>query len=133
MIDPASSQALHFTVDQVVGGQEYAFKVECDFKGSHLWRVWVQTGATWQSTSVGCSPFTANSWNHLIFRFERTTNNQLHYRDMVINDVSYNFDILEGPVSNTNPDSVTVRAELVEDGTPHSYSVWTDELSLASI
>ena len=77
--------------------------------------------------------FTANSWNHFTFRFERTSDNRLHYRDMVINNATYNFDIFKNSISNTSTASVTAKIELVEDGVPDSYSLWIDELSLANI
>ena len=133
MTSPASSQALNFVVDEITGGKEYAFKVECDFKDTKVWQVWDPAGATWQPTSVGCAVFTANSWNHFTFRFQRTGNNQLLYQDMVINNVTYNFNVLKNPVSNTNSNPVVVKVELVGDGTPDSYSLWVDEMSLADI
>ena len=133
MTAPASSQALNFAVDQVTGGSEYPFMVECDFKNTRFWQVWDPAAGGWQQTSIGCSQFTANSWNHFTFRFERTAANQLHYLDVVINNVTYNFNILKNPITNTASPSVIVKVELVGDNVPDSYSLWIDELSLADI
>ena len=133
MTNPGASQALNFNVDQITGGSEYPFMIQCDFKGSGFWRVWDPPTQTWKTTNNGCSVFTANSWNHITFRFERTAANQLHFMDMTINNVNYNIDLLANPISNTNPASVTVKVELVGDGVPDSYSLWIDEMSLANI
>jgi len=133
MNNPTVSQALNFQVNQVTGGHQYPFMVECDFKATKLWRVWDPGTGGWQNTSIGCAVFTANSWNHFTFRFERTSDNRLHYRDMVINNAVYNFDIFKSSIANSGAASVTMKIELVEDGVPDSYSLWIDKLSLGDI
>jgi hypothetical protein len=126
---PSAPQGFEFDFDQVVGGQRYKFSHQCDFKDSSLWRVWANGG--WTATSHACVPFTANSWNHFVFHGERTLDGRVHYQDMVINNVTYTFDLYATPTA-AGSDSVTVYIQLDGDSQQTPYSLWIDKLSLTS-
>jgi hypothetical protein len=128
--NPGASQAMVFTADQVVGGLEYPFQVQCDFLGSKLWRVWNPSTGNWAPTSVGCAEFSASTWNHFTVHFSRTSSNQLFYQDIVINGSTYNFNVYENPISNTSADSMNVKVVLDGDTNGTAYSLWLDEVSL---
>jgi hypothetical protein len=126
---PSAPQGFEFDFDQVVGGQRYKFSHQCDFKDSGLWRVWANGG--WTATSHACVPFTANSWNHFVFHGERTLDGRVHYQDMVINNVTYTFDLYATPTA-AGSDSVTVYIQLDGNSQQTPYSLWIDKLSLTS-
>ena len=128
--NPAASQAMVFTADQVVGGKEYPFQLQCDFNGTKLWRVWNPSTNNWDSTSVGCSEISANTWNHFTLHFSRTSSNQLYYQDIVINGPTYSFNMYENPISNTNSASMKVKVVLDGNSSGTAYSLWLDEVSL---
>lgn len=126
---PSAPQAFEFDFDQVLGGQRYKFSHLCDFKDSGFWRVWAN--GTWTSTSHACVPFTANSWNHFLFHGERTADGRVHYQDMVINNVTYTFDLYATPAA-AGADGVTVYIQLDGDSHQDPYSLWIDKLSLTA-
>lgn len=129
--NPGASQALEITADQVVGGRQYPFQVQCDFKGSKLWRVWDPVGQAWVSTTVGCSPLSANTWNHFTLDFSRNSSSQLYYKDIVINNVTYSFGLTEGSIANSNAASMSIDVKLDGDATPDTYSFLFDEMALS--
>jgi hypothetical protein len=130
MQNPGASQAMVFTADQVVGGKEYPFQVQCDFLDSKLWRVWNPSTGNWDPTSVGCAKFSTNTWNHFTVHFGRTSSNQLFYQDIVINGSTYSFNRYENPISNTGSNSMKVKVALDGDSSGTAYSLWLDEVSL---
>ena len=126
---PTVAQAYEFGFTQVLGGQKYHFNHQCDFKDSGVWRV--QANGGWTATSHTCVPFTANSWNHFTFHAERTADGRVHYQDMVINNVTYPFDVYSTP-STGSTDSVSVSLQLDGDSHQDPYSLWIDQLTLTS-
>lgn len=131
MDNPTASQAVEFHILQHTGTQFYPFKVQCDFKNSTFWRVYDPPTNSWVSTGVGCAVFTANSWNHFTLNFERTSGNQLHYQNIVINGNTYTFEKLANPLSDTSAASVALETTLIGDGVPDTYSMWLDKMTLA--
>ena len=127
---PTLSQALEVHAFQQVNGNFYPFKVQCDFKGSKMWRVYNPPSDSWVSTGVGCVVFTANSWDHFILHFHRS-GTQLVYQDIVINGVTYSFgNITVNALAQNNPDSMKVETELGGDSSGQAYAWWIDEMSL---
>jgi len=102
--NPTASQALEVHARQVTGGRSYPFQIQCDFKGSGAWRVWDPVGNGWVATSVGCVVFTANSWDHFILHFNRI-GTQLVYQDIVINGITYNFNVTLNSTTTTASNS----------------------------
>lgn len=131
MDNPTASQAIEFHILQHTGTQFYPFKVQCDFKNSTFWRVYDPPTDSWVSTGVGCAVFTANSWNHFTLNFERTSGNQLHYQNIVINGNTYTFEKFANPLSDTSAASVALETTLIGDGVPDTYSMWLDKMTLA--
>lgn len=126
--NPNAPQALEFDWAVVLNGQRYYFGQQCDFKGSRLWRVW--SNNTWTATSRGCAVF-SGTWNHFILHGEITADNRIHYQDIVINNVTYTFDLYATPASWSGG-STTVYLQLAGDASQTPFSLWIDQLNLTS-
>jgi len=123
-----SPQALDFEFSHTIGGTKYFFAHQCDFHGTGKWRVWV---GSWQATSISCVIFTPNSWNHFVFNAERTSGGQVHYKNVVINNSTYTFDVYANSTAST-PDGASVYLDLDGDSGQHDYSVYFDNMKLVA-
>lgn len=123
------SQAFEFHVNQYINGQQYPFQIQCDIKGSHLWRVWSPPTGSWISTTAACTAPPANTWVQYVFHFERVSG-QLHYQDMVLNGTTYIFDKYANPVTDSTANSVKLRVRLVGDSVGDAYAMWVDKVTL---
>jgi hypothetical protein len=138
LTDATAPQALEFGVSHAVGGNDYPFKFQCDFKDSKLWRVWDELNQQWLNTTASCaaSQFPASSWVHLSFDFQRTTGNQLNYQQFTIasdaNGVATTSINLN---TNTSTETNIIEAHFKQDGSStasSSYSVWIDKMNVTA-
>ena len=138
-----NSQAVQFGIDQAfctancgTASASYSlfrYALQCDFKGSGLWRVWdANTG--WVATSHGCAAFTpALGWNHFVFHLARPNNSQVTYVDMVINGTTYTINQTQAAqnLGSTVQHQFTPWVELDGDSATDAYSLWMDQWSIA--
>jgi hypothetical protein len=135
---PTVPQALEFGVSHAVGGNDYPFKFQCDFKDSKLWRVWDEANQTWLSTTLACSSsqFPANTWVHLSFDFQRTSGNQLNYQQFTI--ASDTNGVTTTTVNlNANPSAETNNLEVHfkqfgPSTASTSYTTWIDKMNVTA-
>lgn len=138
LTDATIPQALEFGVSHAVGGNDYPFKFQCDFKNSHLWRVWDEANQAWLSTSATCasSQFPANTWVHLSFDFQRTSGNQLNYQQFTV--ASDANGVTSTSVNlNANPSAETniIEAHFKQFGpatASTSYTVWIEKMNVTA-
>ena len=74
VICPCWPQALSFGISQIIGGQDYTFKYQCDFNGTGDWNLWDPSHQVWADTGIACSQLTASAWTHFVFQMERKDN-----------------------------------------------------------
>lgn len=127
--DPNVPQALEFDLNQSVGGTKYIFGTECNFRGTGKWDVWDGKIGKWVPSSVGCAPFGANSWTHVVWTFERA-NGQVHYISVAINGATYPVDQWQDPQANVGVQELNVAVQLDGNATQQPYSVWVNQMTL---
>jgi len=112
--NPGVSQALEFDANQSFNGVRWVFGTECDFKDTKKWNVWDGGTGRWVATSLNCVVFTANSWNHFVWNFERVSS-QVHYISLVINGVTYPVNVYLGAEKAYNADDINVAFQMDGD------------------
>lgn len=129
--DPERSQAMEFDVNQSFDGTRWVFGTECNFNGNGLWDVWDGSGDVghWVPSKVGCSRFAPNSWNHIVWKFERN-GTQVHYISVSINDVEYPVDIWLSAQSNWSWEELNVAVQLDGNFQQQPYEAWIDNMKL---
>ena len=83
----------------------------------------------WASTGIACTQLPAGQWTHFTFEMERTSSNQLHYKDFLINGQLNTVDLSFNP-SAKNPDALAIHFAEDGDAGQDPYSVWLDEVTL---
>jgi hypothetical protein len=128
--NPGVSQALEFDVNQTFNGTRFTWGTECNFRGTGKWDVWDGKSEKWVPSQINCAPFSANTWHHLVWQFERV-NGQVHYIAVTVDGQTSNADIYMGPQANVNGDEIDVAFQLDGDDKQDQYDVWLDQVTLS--
>jgi hypothetical protein len=127
--NPAAAQAIEFTVNQSDGQNRYSFSTQCDLQGAHAWRVWDPTGAKWVASAVACAQPAANTWNHLVWEFERDASGNVIFTAVTVNGNRGAVNLSMPHTADTsNGVDVAYQSDANLNGTP--YSVWLDKVNL---
>jgi hypothetical protein len=127
---PSAPQALEFNVSQSTGGSRYSFATQCDLSNQHAWMAWSPATGSWVSTGVPCVQPPPNTWNHLVWEFERNTSGQAVFKAVTLNGNRSEMN-LAMPHTQDSSNGIDVAFQLDANATAASYSVWLDKVSLA--
>ena len=125
--NPTAAQALEFDINQSANGHKYIFGHECDFKGSHTWRVW-SPSTSWTSTGIGCSVVKAYTWNHLTLEVQRI-NGQSKFIAITLNGNKHYVNRAFSPKSSSVSE-INVAFQMDGNSTMTDYSTWLDKVKL---
>ena len=131
LTDIAAAQALEFDVNQTIGGVKYIFGTECDLRGTYkgYWRLY-DADLHWQATTVPCTGVTVNTWHHLTWELERTTDGHTHFIAVTLDGTRHAVDIFYNPRTTGGTDELNAAFQM--DGNKYltAYSVWIDKMKL---
>jgi hypothetical protein len=127
--NPSVSQALEFGLSQSANGNRYNFYTQCLLAGSNVWRVWDPPANGWTASSVPCPTPAANTWNHLIWEFERDSSGNVIFIAVTLNGnrAVVNMSMPHSSDSSTGLD-VAFQPDANITATP--YSVWLDKINV---
>lgn len=128
MIDkPANSQGLEFAANHLYGGGWYKFSTQCGFSNG-LWRAWDSKNSAWVSLGIPCVRPAANTWQHVIFEYQRTGGKAVFVAITVNGERHYvNKGFYPQPKSSNN--SIGIHFQLDGDSKQDDYTVWADKMS----
>ena len=121
------SQALEFDINQFVNGQSFIWGHECRIAGGNEWDIWDNQGQKWHPTGVACNPVN-NSWNHLVIKVQRTSDNQLLFQSISLNGQTATLNYSESPTSTTWY-GITINYQQNGNYVQQPYSIWLDNLT----
>ena len=128
--NPGAAQALEFDVNQAVDGHKFIFGTECNLLGeSHSWDVWDNQAQHWMSTGVPCMVPPADTWNHLVLEFERTSDGQAHFVAVTLNGDKRWIDRYTWPREDSGSE-LNVAFQMDGNARSDNYSVWLDRINL---
>ena len=125
----SSSQALEFDINQFIAPKGFIWGHECRIAGGHEWDTYDDVHKKWVPTGVPCNPKN-NAWNHLVIQVARTSTNQLLYKSITLNGVTYNLNITRPP-GTTSWNAVTINYQQDGNRTMAGYSIWLDRLNFS--
>jgi hypothetical protein len=133
-------QGLEFNITQYFGGKGFTYGMTCDVRNSRTWKISVanstgssMAGMHWQSTGIACPAPPTYKWNHVVIEAERTSNNQIHYISVSLNDTKYY--VNKYTPYRTAPSSwggVTTHIQLNGNQVQAAYSVWMDKYKVVA-
>jgi hypothetical protein len=126
--NPSAPQALEFNVSQSTGGNRYSFATQCDLSNQSMWMAWSPTNA-WVSTGVPCVQPPPNTWNHLIWEFERNSSGQAVFTAVTLNGNRSQINMSMSPTRDSS-NGIDVAFQLDANRTATPYSVWLDQIKL---
>ena len=125
--NPSVSQALEFDVNQALNNKWYIFGTECS--GGKVWKVW-DYYKHWVDTGISCSAgMKAYTWHHLIWEFERTTDNHTHFVSVTVDGVKNYVNRYYNPKPSSS-DKLTVSYQMDGNSSGVAYSTWLDNVTL---
>ena len=124
-----AAQVLEFDVSQYFGGKSFIYGSQCRIAGGHAWDIWDNVNRHWVSAGAPCNPKN-NDWNHVIVRFQRTSDNKVHYQSITLNGVTHDIDRTFAPYSAPSDwYGITVKFQMDGNKTQTPYSVKVDKLN----
>lgn len=137
--NPDAPQALEFDLNQAYDDtglgnpQRWVWGSECNFKGETppQWDIWDDSTQRWQPTSVPCNTFPANSWNHLIWTFQRV-GGQVYYNTLTVNGTAYQVNTYFDNQSGWTLEEIDTAFQMDLDSNADPYNVWLDEVNLTA-
>ena len=133
LVDDASvgAQALEYDVFQLVGSTEYMFGTQCVY-ASGQWNVWNGGAGKWVPAPIVCTPFSPNTWHHIVLQVHRTSDTQMHYDSLALDGIQYVLNLAEpsGPLPAGWSEDMGVQWQLDTASVPLSFSEWIDNVKL---
>jgi hypothetical protein len=128
MPNPGASQGLEFAANQQLSSSWYKFSTQCSF-GSKKWRVWNSKSGGWVDTGITCSIPSANTWQHVVFEYARSSG-KAKFVSITVNGQTHYVNKSFSPQSKSGKGSVGVHFELNGNSHEDDYSVYTDKMKL---
>jgi hypothetical protein len=122
------AENLEFDIAQFVDNKGFMFGTQCQIVNGSVWGIWDNVNAKWVSTTVPCKP-TSNSWNHVIIKVQRTSDDQLLYESISLNGVTTTLNKKYPPSSAPGWWGVVLNFQLDGNYDQSDYSVYLDELN----
>ena len=92
----AVTQDLEFDVNMYMYGLGMEWGTECNHLNGGAWDIWNNVAAKWVPTNIPCN-LNNNAWNHVVLQVERLSNNDLLYKTLTVNDVTYSINQTVAP------------------------------------
>jgi len=131
MTNPSASQALEFDMNQAVGGKRYIFGTQCDYKDHKTWDVFDGVARKWISTGIPCAVPAAYKWHHVVFEFQRTSDNRVKFVSVTLNGKKSYFNKSYAP-HNSSVRELNVAFQMDGNKTMTDYSVWVDKMKMST-
>jgi hypothetical protein len=127
--NPSAPQALEFNVSQSTGGNRYSFATQCDLSNQRAWLVW-SPAKGWVSSGVPCVQPPPNTWNHLVWEFERNSSGQVVFTAVTLNGNRSEVN-MSMAATRDGSSGIDVAFQLDANRTATPYSVWLDNVKLS--
>jgi hypothetical protein len=129
--DKYAPQALEFDMNVSANGKRYIFGTQCDIGASQGWDTWNNPGHYWEHTGVSCPAPPVNTWNHLIWEFQRNDDGSMTFVALTLNGNRKALNVTTWP---TYQDGHELNVAFQMDGNYQetNYSVWLDKVQLSA-
>ena len=125
------SQALEFDINQFFDGMGFIWGHECRVAGGNEWDIWDNVNQHWHPTGVPCYP-NNDAWNHLTIQVQRTSDNQLLFQSITLNDETHTLNsTYPHGTAPSNWYGVTVNYQMDGNSQQNAYNIYLDKLTFS--
>jgi hypothetical protein len=128
--DKYAPQALEFDMNVSANGNRYIFGTQCDIGASQGWDTWNNPGHFWEHTGVSCPAPPVNTWNHLIWEFQRNDDGSMTFVALTLNGNRKALNVTTWPTSQGGSE-LNVAFQMDGNYQEANYSVWLDKVQLS--
>lgn len=123
-------QDIELDVNLYQDGVGMQWGTECNHLNGGVWDIWNNIDAHWVPTSIPCN-LNNQQWNHVSFTVQRQSNNDLTYKTITVNGVTYSINqtVAPFPVPSTWY-GMTANYQLDGNYRQAGYSTTLDNLSV---
>lgn len=129
--DKYASQALEFDMNVTANGNRYIFGTQCDIGGAQVFDTWNNPGHYWEHTAVACPAPPVNTWNHLIWEFQRNDDGSMTFVAVTLNGNRKVVNATTWPASQSGSE-LNVAFQMDGNYQEANYSVWLDKVQLSA-
>jgi len=129
LTNSSAPQALEFDVNQSVNGKHFIFGTQCDIRKTKQWDVWDDVNKKFVATGVACAAPAAYKWHHLVWEFERTTDNRTKFISVTLNGVKHYVNVSYATRS-ISASSLSTAFQMDGNYLQTDYSTWLDKVKL---
>jgi len=127
--DMLKAQNLEFDLWQSLGGRKYMFGSQCNYvKG--VWQGWNEPTNSWVDLPLACPKFTANTWTHIVWYLQRTSDNKLKYVSLTVNGVTHTLNTIQPSATTNWGNSLGVQFQQDLNKSADAYSERADKIKL---
>jgi hypothetical protein len=125
----AVAQSLEFDINMYLNGVGMEWGTQCDHLGSGQWDIWNNVQAKWVPTGNACQM--NNGWNHVILQVQRESNNDLLYKTISLNGVTYNINTTVAPFPvPAGWYGMTVNYQMDGNHSQSAYTTYLDDFNV---
>lgn len=124
------AQNLEFDLFQGVSGRQYMFGIQCNYSKG-VWQGWNGPAIAWVNfPQAPCKKFPANTWTHVKWQLERTSDNKLHYISVTVGNTTWKVDSYQPSVSSGWADVLGIQMQQDLNVHADDYAIWVDQIKV---
>jgi hypothetical protein len=129
LTNSSAPQALEFDVNQSANGKHFIFGTQCDIRKTKQFDVWDDINEKFVATGVACPAPSAYKWHHLVWEFERTTDNRVKYVSVTLDGVKHYIN-MSYATRSSSASSLSAAFQMDGNYLQTDYSTWLDKVKL---
>ena len=129
LTNSSAPQALEFDANQSANGHHFIYGTQCDIRKTKQFDVWDDINKKFVPTGVACAAPSAYKWHHLIWEFERTTDNRVKFVSVTLDGVKHYIN-MSFATRSTSASSLSAAFQMDGNYQQTDYSTWLDKVTL---
>jgi len=129
LTNSSAPQALEFDANQSANGHHFIYGTQCDIRKTKQFDVWDDINKKFVPTGVACAAPSAYKWHHLIWEFERTTDNRVKFVSVTLDGVKHYIN-MSFATRSTSASSLSAAFQMDGNYQQADYSTWLDKVTL---
>jgi antitoxin component YwqK of YwqJK toxin-antitoxin module len=129
----STPNGIEFQVQQNIGGYIYCLAWQADYSGKQ-WRTWNYGKSTWLASGATLTPFTGNTWHHIVATYHISGGN-IYYDSLLVDSVTMPISTnLVQPAFAKNTDAqFTTSFQLDTNSQGSPFNIYIDDINVSIV